>query len=211
MHRFEDAKRFVKMFEGPDRDASQQPDKVIAAMQIVPAMVVADIGTGTGYFLPYLSKAVGPTGRVLALDIEPAMVRHVLARAKRDKLDNVEPRLVLVESPLLHAASLDRILIVNTWHHIPDRSAYASQLAAALVAGGSVWVVDFKMTSKRGPAKAHRLLPDVVDKELTAAGLKVTIDTTTLTNQYLVVGRKALPPPRPVPNAIPQKGGPRNL
>jgi ubiquinone/menaquinone biosynthesis C-methylase UbiE len=156
-----------------------------------PGMHVADIGTGTGYFLPHLAKAVGASGSVLAIDIEPTMVRYVRERAARDKLNTVRPKLALVDDPLLEANSVDRVLIVNTWHHVPDRPAYAARLARALRSGGEVWVVDYTLESKQGPPVEHRLPPAKVVEELNAGGLAAeAISGETLPRQYLVVGRK---------------------
>src|SRR5690348_4715148 len=76
-HRFEHAEAWSKEFDDPARDAWQKPDRVVAAMQIMFGMVVADVGAGTGYFEPHLSRAVGAAGKVLALDVEPDMVRHL--------------------------------------------------------------------------------------------------------------------------------------
>src|SRR6202030_732069 len=84
-HRFENAEHWSKEFDDPSRDGWQQPDRVVAAMQIQAGMSVADVGAGTGYFEPYLSRAVGDGGRVLALDVEPDMVRHLTERAAREK------------------------------------------------------------------------------------------------------------------------------
>lgn len=192
VHRFDDTdpKNWAKRFEGPDRDAYQKPAVVLKAMALAPGMAVADIGTGTGYFLPYLSKAVGGEGRVLAVDVAPNMVRHVKARAASDGLANVEARLALLDDPLLATASLDRILIVNTWHHIPERQAYAKKLAAALRPGGKLFVVDFKKTSDKGPPAKHKLEPDAVAAEIGAGGLSAEIDNDSLPEQFIVVGAK---------------------
>src|SRR5689334_20499515 len=71
MHKdFSDAKGFSKSFDDPERDAWQRPAEVIEHMKIAPGSVVADLGTGTGYFVGWLSRAVGPGGKVLALDVE---------------------------------------------------------------------------------------------------------------------------------------------
>jgi uncharacterized protein (DUF952 family) len=75
-------------------------------------MTVADIGAGTGYFEPYLSRPVGPSGHVLAGDIEPDMVRYLRERAAREHLDNVGPVLADASDPKLPARGVDRILIV---------------------------------------------------------------------------------------------------
>lgn len=153
-------------------------------------MVVADLGAGTGYFLPHLSRAVGENGRVLALDVEPNLVDHMKKRVEKDGLANVEVQLIPTDDPKLEPGSVDVVLIVDTWHHIDARSAYAGKLAAALKPGGRVVVVDFTMDSPEGPPKKHRLPPDAVEKELAGGSLKPETLASSLPRQYVVVGRR---------------------
>lgn len=189
-HRFENAEEWAPRFDNPDRDAWQRPDLVVKYMSLSDGMVVADLGAGTGYFLPHLSRAVGATGKVLGLDIEPDMVRYMNERAAREQLTNVEARVVATDDPELAAASLDRILVVDTWHHIGARQAYAGKLAAALEPGGAVYIVDFTMETERGPPPKHRSKSADVIAELTAAGLTAELIAEDLPDQYIVVGRK---------------------
>jgi ubiquinone/menaquinone biosynthesis C-methylase UbiE len=190
VHRFEKAEEWVSVFDDPARDAWQKPTEVVALMQIASGSTVADLGTGTGYFVPYLSRAVGERGHVLALDIEPDMVRYVKERAAREKLANVEARVVPMDGPGLEAASVDRVLVADTWHHIPERGAYVKKLHDALREGGAVYVVDFTLESKMGPPKMHRLAPEQVVAELTAGGLKAEILKEELPEQYVVRGAR---------------------
>ena len=155
-HRFEDADEWAKRFEDPERDAWQKPAEVVELMRIEPGMHIADIGAGTGYFLPLLSKAAGEEGSVVGLDIEKDMVRYMIERAEREGLGNVTARVVPTDDAELAPESTDRILIVDTWHHIPNRGAYTKKLATALRPKGSVIIVDFTMETHRGPPKAHR-------------------------------------------------------
>ncbi|KYF67022.1 class I SAM-dependent methyltransferase [Sorangium cellulosum] len=191
VHRFERAEDWVAEFEGPERDAWQKPAEVVAAMRIAPGMRVADLGAGTGYFLPHLSRAVGPTGAVVGLDIERDMVRYMTERASRERLANVTARQVGPADPGLDPGSVDRILVVNTWHHIPDRPAYAAKLRAALRPDGAVVVVDFTDTARHGPPKEHRIAPEAVAAELRAGGLSPEVVAEDLPDQYIVVGRRA--------------------
>ncbi|WP_438021126.1 methyltransferase domain-containing protein [Sorangium sp. So ce315] len=190
VHRFERAEDWVAAFEGPERDAWQKPAEVIAAMRLAPGMRVADLGAGTGYFLPHLSRAVGPTGAVIGLDIERDMVRYMTERAARERLANVTARTVSPDDPGLDPGSVDRILVVNTWHHIPDRPAYAAKLKAALRPDGAVVVVDFTDTARHGPPKEHRIAAEAVAAELRAGGLSPQIVAEDLPDQYIVVGRR---------------------
>lgn len=190
VHRFEHAEDWVKKFEGPERDAWQKPQEVVALLGDVMGKTVADLGAGTGYFLAFLSRAVGESGKVIALDIEPDMVRYMKERAARQGLKNVEVRKSEVADPGLPAGGVDRVMVVDVWHHIPERSAYGKKLLSALAPGGAVFIVDFKLESKHGPPKEHRLKPEQVMADLKEAGLVPELLQTTLTEQYVVVGRK---------------------
>ncbi|RMH37671.1 MAG: methyltransferase domain-containing protein [Nitrospirae bacterium] len=193
-HAFKDAELWSKRFDAPDRKDWQKPEEVIELMDIESGMTVADIGAGTGYFLGYLSKAVGAQGMVLGLDIEPSMVDFMANRAKRENWTNVEVRVVHPDDPGLPPNSVDRILIVNTWHHIADREHYSRKLYDALKPGGKVLVVDFTLESPHGPPVSQRLRPEEVMAELQAGGFEVELLQETLPNQYIVAGHH--PPER---------------
>ena len=192
MHKdFSDAQAFSKSFDDPARDAWQRPAEVIEQMKIAPGSVVADLGTGTGYFVGWLSRAVGPSGKVLALDVEAEMIRFVAQRAEQQQLSNVEPRQVAADDPGLAAGSVARVLIVDTWHHIDERAQYARKLAAALAPGGEVWIVDFSADSDIGPPARYRVSPEQAVSELEAGGLKAEIvQGETLPKQYIVRGAR---------------------
>jgi len=188
-HDFSDVDKWVAAFDDPKRAEWQKPEHVIALMEMAEGMVAADIGAGTGYFLPYLSEAVGPGGKVLGLDIEPNLVEHMKKRAAAEGLSNVEARVVRPDDPGLGAGSADRVIIVDTWHHLPDRVAYAKRIAAALTPAGRLYIVDFTLESERGPSKEHKLTPEAVIAELEAAGLTARVLDEDLPDQYVVEGR----------------------
>jgi ubiquinone/menaquinone biosynthesis C-methylase UbiE len=177
------------MFDSEDRDAWQKPSEVLAAMEIGQGMTVADIGAGTGYFLSHLSAAVGDSGKVLALDVEESMVDFMKARAQRERLANVEPRAIPFDDPGLDIESVDRVLIVNTWHHIDQRTDYTRKLAGALRPEGRVYIVDFTKESAHGPPPEQRLSSDEVIAELEAGGLSAAAVDEDLPDQYIVVAR----------------------
>ena len=188
-HRFENAEHWAKVFDDPARDAYQQPDVVIAAMALAPAMSVADVGAGTGYFTVRLARAL-PQGQVIATDIEPDMVRYLTERAQREQLTNIKSVLAGAVDPKLAPASVDRELVVDVWHHLADRVAYARGLAAALKPGGKIFVVDFTQEATHGPPKHHRLAPDAIAGDLRAAGLDAEVSATKLPEQYIVIGTR---------------------
>lgn len=189
-HRFDEPEKYAKRWNDPDRDAWQKPDEVIALMEIEKGMTVADLGTGTGYLVPFLSEAVGPEGEVWALDIEPTMVEFVAELAAEESLENVRAKKVAPDDPVV--SGVDRFVTVNVWHHVGDRTEYAKKLAEALNAGGSVTIVDYAPDADldHGPPRRMRLEPETVVSELEAGGLTAEVVEETLPRQYVVVGRK---------------------
>jgi cyclopropane fatty-acyl-phospholipid synthase-like methyltransferase len=186
-HRFEHADEWAKDFDDPARDAWQRPDDVVAALGLRPGMTVADVGAGTGYFTVRLARAI-PDGQVIATDIEPDMVRYLGERAQRERLANIRTVLAGAADPNLAAASVDRILVVDVWHHLGDRRRYAAGLAGALRPGGEIAVVDFTAAATHGPPPEHRLTPAAIMADLEAAGLTASVSPVQLPEQYIVVG-----------------------
>ena len=186
-HDFSDTSKFSQAFDDPARDAWQRPAEVIEHLHIVPGSTVVDLGAGTGYFAAWLSRAVGPEGKVLALDIEPNMVKFVEQRAREQGLGNVSARVVAADDPGLAPGSVARVLIVDTWHHIDDRSRYAAKLALGLGPQAEIWIVDFTEESDVGPPARYRVTAEQVVRELQAAGLHAEVVAgEQLPKQYLV-------------------------
>jgi SAM-dependent methyltransferase len=187
--RFVDPEKRAEEWNDPARDEWQKPEAIIEAMDIEQGMTVADVGAGTGYFLPFLSEAVGEEGRVVAADIEEAMLEYIENLAAEKGLENIETVKSEKTDSNLEEASVDRILIVNTWHHIPDRGEYARHLRERLTEGGEVWIVDFQRDSPDGPPKKHRLEPSEIVDELEQGGLEAEVHPLELDRQYIVVGK----------------------
>jgi len=170
-HSFGDAERWSKLFDAPDRAEWQKPAEVAAALQIRPGMVVADVGAGTGYFLEHLSRQAGPSGMILAVDIEADMVAYMGQRMAEAGVTNVVPVLALPNDPFLPQGRIDRILIVDTYHHIDDRLGYFGRLRASLTPGGRLAIIDFlKKPLPVGPPPEHKLERSFVIQEMNEAG-----------------------------------------
>ena len=191
-HRFEDPEKYAERWNNPERDAWQKPEEIVAAMQIEPGASVADLGTGTGYMVPWLAKAVGEEGRVLALDVEASMVTYVEGRVEKEGLSTVEVIQVDPKDPGLEPGSLQAMMTLNTWHHIAGRPEYAKKIAAGLEPGGRFVIVDFlKDESIDGPPMEMRLTAEEVVAELSGAGFSsVEIVEETLERHYIVRATK---------------------
>ena len=180
---------------GPERDAKQKPQELVDAMALQPGMTVADIGTGVGYMLPYLSRAVGPSGRVVAEDIFDDFLNAAKQRAGQQKLGNVSFVKGTETDPHLTPGSLDAILALDSYHHYdyPDRMLAAFR--QALREGGRLIVVEYYKRPDAmpgGDALKHIRLdePDLV-REIEHNGFrKVSEREHTKGSQYMVVFAK---------------------
>src|SRR5918996_1663426 len=141
-HKFDDPERYAKSFDDPKREAWQMPARVIETLALKPDALVADVGAGTGYFSVRLARAV-PKGTVFAVDIQPEMIGYVRKRAQSEHLSNVTTVLADAISANL-PRPVDTILIVDTYHHIPNRRAYFAGLKKSLTPSGRVAIIDFK-------------------------------------------------------------------
>lgn len=179
----------AKVLDDPERDAWQHPDAIVQAMKLAPAMTVAEVGAGTGYFAVRLARAVSE-GEVIGTDVEPAMVRYLEERARREQLPNLRATVATHRTSGLSAASVDRILVVHAWHHLGGRVSSARGLGAALRPDGKLFVVDFAPDAQRGPPAPLRLSPESLIAELEAAGLSAAVCPVTLPDQYIVEAQR---------------------
>jgi ubiquinone/menaquinone biosynthesis C-methylase UbiE len=186
-HSFSNIEHWAKVFESPERDAWQKPDKVVKALDLKPGETVVDIGAGTGYFTRRFAAAVAPTGRAIGLDVEPAMVEYMRKDARTHKLSNYEPRLVKPDDAELAPASVDVIFLCDAYHHIDNRVGYFHRLIPALKPGGRVVIVDFfKRPLPVGPPPPHKISLTQVKEEMGKAGYKLTRTYGFLPYQYFV-------------------------
>jgi ubiquinone/menaquinone biosynthesis C-methylase UbiE len=183
-----DPRAYVAMLEDPARDAYQKPDEVVKALALKPGAVVADIGSGSGYFTLRLAQAVGEGGRVYAVDVSPDMVLHVNRRVRDAGVRNVQSILSAPDDPLLADASVDLFFICDTWHHIDERTRYAELMKRMLRPGGRIAIVDFhKRELPFGPPLAMKIAREDVVKDMEASGLRVAAEHTFLPYQYFLV------------------------
>lgn len=184
-HSFSGAEEWSKRWDNPERDAWQKPDVVLSLLALAPTAKIADIGAGTGYFTMRFAKAT--SGTVYGVDIEPDMIRFLGERAAKESVANVIPVKAEPADAKLPEA-VDVIFMCNTYHHVDSRSAYFAALKAKLAPKGRVVIVDFKLDSKEGPRREHKLADAVVASELVQAGYTiVSTDTTSLPEQYVII------------------------
>jgi cyclopropane fatty-acyl-phospholipid synthase-like methyltransferase len=187
MHRLHrDSKAYIAMLEDPARDVYQKPHEVIAALDLKPGEVIADIGSGSGYFTLRLAAHVGD-GRVYAVDIDPEMVRHLNRRVRDAGLRSVRVLLADPGDPLL-PEPVDRFLVVDTWHHVENQTEYLALMRKLLKPGGQVVMIDFqKRELPLGPPLAMKFAREDLIRHLEANGFYLVKEHTFLPYQYFLV------------------------
>lgn len=189
MHRLHgDPAAYIAFLDDPARDAYQKPDEVMKALALRPGEVVADIGAGSGYFTVRFAGAVGDAGRVYAVDISPDMIRHLNRRIRDAGIRNVVTVLSEPDDPLLPDASVDRFVIVDTWHHVEDQAGYLARLKRMLKPGGQVVHIDFqKRDLPVGPPVGMKIAREDLVKQMEAAGFRLAAEHGFLPYQYFLV------------------------
>jgi len=183
-HEFGDAEKWSQVFDDPKRDGWQKPHEVIQALRLASDATIADIGAGTGYFTVRFARML-PKAKVYAADIEPEMVHHLAARAKREQLPNVIAVQAQPDDARL-PEKVDLAIFVDTYHHIDARQRYFAQLKQALKPEGRVAIIDFTLDSEIGPPPRARVTPEQVKRELAAAGYALAAEHDLLPNQYFL-------------------------
>jgi predicted methyltransferase len=188
LHRLhQDPKAYVAYLEDPARDSYQKPHEVMTALDLKPGEVIADIGSGSGYFTLRLAAHVGDGGRVYGVDIDPDMVRHLNRRVRDAALRNVHVLLADSDDPLL-PEPVDRFLIVDTWHHIGDQTKYLTLMRKLLKPGGQVVMIDFqKKELPLGPPLAMKIGREDLIQQMEANGFQLAKEHTFLPYQYFLV------------------------
>lgn len=185
----------AKRLTAAERDARQKPKDVAGLMELSPGMTVADVGTGPGYMLPYLSEAVGPTGRVIAQDIFSDFLGQARKRAAEHKLSNVSYVEGNEKDAKLPAGEVDVILVLDTYHHFDYPADMLASLKRALKPGGRLIIVEYhkKPEAMNGNAMTHvRLGADDAIREIESNGFRLVSRREHEANvQWIAVFRKA--------------------
>jgi ubiquinone/menaquinone biosynthesis C-methylase UbiE len=177
-----------------DREQWQEPDRVMADLGLLPGMKVADVGCGSGYFTFRLAKAVGPKGKVFALDVSSDALKPVRERVENERLGSVEVIQSEARKTGLRPLSLDAALVCLVLHEASpdDRLPLVRDVARALKPGGFLFVIDHRKSHEIKFDPYEKLIPreDLV-KFGTDAGLVLDAEFHYLKYQVFLRFRKA--------------------
>jgi ubiquinone/menaquinone biosynthesis C-methylase UbiE len=173
------------------RDDWQQSARVLETLGLSPGQRVADLGSGGGYFTFLLADAVGPTGRVYAVDVDTGMLSYIDDRIASGGTENVETVQADFDDPKIPGEGVDLIFTSNTYHHLEDRIAYFERAARYLRAGGRIAIIELKeqegfMSWLIG---GHFTEPAEIRREMSEAGYDLVVSPDFLARQSFQVFR----------------------
>jgi ubiquinone/menaquinone biosynthesis C-methylase UbiE len=155
----------------PERIQEEEPDRMLAALEIRKGAVVADVGAGVGYHVWRLAEIVGPTGKVIAEDIQEGMIQLLRTNIDARKLRNVDIILGTPTDPKLPSNSLDLVLMVDVYHEFSDPVTMMRHIRDSLKPDGRVALVEFRKEDPSVPIQPlHKMSVQEVRSELEPLG-----------------------------------------
>jgi predicted methyltransferase len=176
----------------PEREAEENPEGALDAIQLRPGMTVADIGAGVGYMTLRMARRVGPKGKVYAVDLQPQMLDGLRENAAKAKLNNIQPVLGEVADPKLPAGQMDLILLVDVYHEFSQPQEMLRRMHAALKPEGRLVLLEYRKEDPNVPILLdHKMSTAEVKTELEAEGFVLQTPIETLPRQHIFVLTKA--------------------
>ncbi|MEX0824655.1 MAG: class I SAM-dependent methyltransferase [Pirellulaceae bacterium] len=191
-----------------NRDEEERPDKSLEQIGLEPGMTVCDMGCGNGYWTLLMSREVGETGRVLAVDIQPEMLTKLRRRAARAGVENVKPILGTIDDPNLPAGELDLVMMVDVYHEFSHPESMLWSIRRSLKPEGVIALLEYRQEDPSVPIKPlHKMSKRQIMKEYQANGFKLVREYNGLPWQHMMFfARDDSPLPEIDPKPFPADG-----
>ena len=178
------------------RDRWQMPNEVLSALDLKAGEVVADIGAGPGYFTMRFARAVGPEGKVYAVDIAAPVLEYLKKEALKQSLSNVQAIVSREDDPLLPSSSVDLAFFCDTVHEISNRPSFYRKIRQSLKKRGRMAVIDSIASDPRGGGASHgsgsQVSREATVREAAEAGFRLVKEPKFLPQQYFLIFEKAV-------------------
>lgn len=169
------------------REQEERSSMLLEALEVQPGQTVCDLGCGNGFHTLKLARLVGPRGRVLAVDIQPEMLRLLEFRAQEAGFENIETILSGPDDPKLPAASMDLVLLVDVYHELSHPEAVLQAIHASLKPTGRIALVEYRTEDPEVPIKRlHKMSKRQIMKEYPPNNLKLVGEFNQLPWQHLM-------------------------
>jgi len=183
----------IGWLERENREDEEAPTKAIAALELAPDAVIADIGAGSGYYSFRISPKV-PQGKVMGVDIQQEMLDFLAKRSAELNITNVIPHLGAVDDLKLPADSLDAALLVDAYHEFSHPAEMLASLLKSLKPCGKIFLLEFRGEDPRVPIKElHKMTEAQARLELESAGFRFVSNKRNLPWQHFMVFERPRP------------------
>ncbi|MGB6219431.1 class I SAM-dependent methyltransferase [Haloferula sp.] len=180
----------IDWLERDNREEEEAPSKAIAALDLKPDAIIADIGAGSGYYTFRIAELV-PDGQVMAVDIQPEMIAFLEAKEEQLGLNNVTAHLGAIDDTRLDPESIDAALMVDAYHEFSHPREIMESIFSALRPGGRVFLLEYRAEDSSVPIKPlHKMTEAQAIKEMEAVGLKWEVTHDFLPWQHFMVFKK---------------------
>lgn len=177
--------------ERSERENEENPTKAVAQLGILPGMTVCDLGAGTGYYSVRMSRLVGPSGKVYAVDIQPRMLELLGKRLASAGISNIEPLLGGEAETNLPPSSQDLILLVDVYHEFSKPQEMTRAIRRALKDDGRLVLLEFRKEDPSVPIRLeHKMSLAEVKAEFEPEGFRIDKVIDTLPWQHMIFLRK---------------------
>ena len=151
------------------------PEGVINAIGIGAGMVVADFGAGSGFYTIPAARAVGPTGKVYALDVQKSALEVIKSKAKEARLLNINPMWADLDKrggSHLADASVHVVLISNILFQTDNKKEMLEEAFRVLEPNGRIALIDWAFSARGGPPTARVVKSETAEELLETAGFR---------------------------------------
>jgi ubiquinone/menaquinone biosynthesis C-methylase UbiE len=184
----------VAKLEDPGRRQWLPVNEVLKRLEVSGGQRIADLGAGTGYFTLPLAAAVGPRGRVTAVDAQGEVLEHLRAKLAADGAPrNVELVKAEAHATGLPERSCDLIFAANVWHELDNEAAVFAEVDRVLASRGRLAILDWRPGVERppGPPPDHRIAAEEIVRRLEVHQFSVDGSFLIGPYAYLVIARRA--------------------
>lgn len=178
----------------PERDSEEQPDRVVSELKIPKGSVVVDLGAGVGYFTWRLAKQVGPSGKVIAVDIQQGML-DLLARNLAERgIENVEMILATDEDPRIPEGKVDFVLLVDVYHELAHPQKTMERVRRSLKPDGRLALIEYRKEDPMIPIQPlHKMTVHEVRAEIEPIGFRFHELLSFLPTQHIIIFKLGRP------------------
>ncbi|MEH6593261.1 MAG: class I SAM-dependent methyltransferase [Halioglobus sp.] len=176
--------------ERPAREREERTDLILQNMDLKKTDHVVDLGAGTGYFSFPMARQL-TAGKVLAVDIEPQMLKRIEQRKAADGVDNIDTVLASETDPNIPISIVDVVLLVDAYHEFSHPREVMDAVVKGLKQGGRVILVEYRGEDRKVPIKhLHKMTQQQAKKEMRAVGLQWLRTDHYLPQQHVMIFTK---------------------